>query len=411
MMQMGCGSQAVITKYDGLKSKDIRQMALNNGYLFFANITGVSKIKASNLFKNLPPPILKLRDFISNGKSQSLKHEHTFPYDSNNIQIEYHAISYKSLNDVKYEYQLLPTDTLWRTTQNGHFNFQALQPNKYIFKIRAINVDGVASDYTEHHFTIIPAFWMTFWFKSLVLIIAVYIGYHLSLRSIRNYRKQAKMEKSLNKLRVISLQSKMNPHFIFNSLNSIQNFILKNEKEKANDYLLEFSKLIRIILQNSDSTSILLSNELDTLQLYVGLEMKRLRNSFQYVTKIDPKIDLEKCSIPSLLIQPYIENSIWHGKVYNNPNGEISISISLINKRLNFKICDNGIGVLNAEKSKLIKTPHNSMGTKVTKRRIELLSDLNQELSEVKIAENNITDSSTIYVGTCVSFSIPYRIK
>jgi LytS/YehU family sensor histidine kinase len=201
----------------------------------------------------------------------------------------------------------------------------------------------------------------------------------------------------------------MNPHFIFNSLNSIQNYILKNEKEKANDYLLEFSKLIRIILENSDSTSILLSNEISTLELYVGLEKKRVRNEFKYTVEIDPIINLQECTIPSLLIQPYVENSIWHGKVYDNPEGEIKIIITKENDLLFFEIIDNGMGIKQAEKFKINKQAHTSLGSTVTKKRIDLLSDLNHELSEVKISEAFADQNLSKFVGTKVTFSIPYK--
>ncbi len=401
---------SVITNYDGLKSKDIRQIAIQDGQLYFANNNGISRIALPYLFKKLPAPILYLQDVIVNAKTQPLTQNLEFPYDSNNVQIEYHAISYKSLNDVQYQYQILPIDTLWRTTKNGHFNFQALIPNHYNFRIRAINIDGIKSDIKEFHFVIHPAFWMTIWFQLGVILVGVYLVFLVSMKSIRYYKGKAVLEKSLNELRVISLQSKMSPHFIFNSLNSIQNYILKNEKQKANDYLLEFSKLIRVILQNSDETSILLNKELNTLQMYMNLEMKRLRNTFNYRTDIDGKIDLDRCKIPSLLLQPFVENSIWHGKVYNNPEGEIYIQVKLKDSRLYFEISDNGIGIENAEKSKVSSLGHSSMGSQVTRKRIELLSELNQQLSEVIITKLITHNEPTIYQGTRVTFSIPYEI-
>ncbi|UTW66706.1 histidine kinase [bacterium SCSIO 12643] len=403
--------RSVITKHDGLELADIRQLIFYNDYLFFANNEGIGKIHKSHLDDSLPPPILHIQSLLSNEYSMNIDTTINLTHDSNNIQINYHAISYKSQNDIIYKYQLSPINDSWQTTTNDNIVFNALPPNDYTLKLKAINIDGVESEVQILQFSIIPAFWMTWWFKAVVIIIAIIFGYKLSIRTIKIYKTQAQFQKTINEMQIISLQSKMNPHFIFNSLNSIQNYILKNEKTNANQYLLEFSKLIRTILQNSDSTTILLQDELETLKMYVNLEKKRIRKEFKYTEEMDSEIDLEKCIIPSLLIQPYIENAIWHGKVYSNPNGEIKLSIHKKQNTLFIEICDNGIGIKNAEASKVKKTKHKSLGTSVTKKRIELLSELNNEMSDVTISEAFRNENEDIYVGTKITFNIPYVLK
>jgi hypothetical protein len=400
--------KAIISKYDGLELTDVRQLAFYNDELFFANNTGVSKIKKSELNHSIPPPMLYFKSLKSNLVNQLVSEPIILTHDSNNIQVDYQAISFKSLNHFQYQYKLLPENDKWQSTSNPNLIFNSLAPNHYTLELKAINVDGSESEVKTIQFTIIPAFWMTTWFKSILFLLFFYIVYRIVTSSINFYKKQAENQRTLNELQILSLQSKMNPHFIFNSLNSIQNYILKNEKEEANNYLLEFSKLVRIILQNSNSPTITLGNELDTLNMYVNLEIRRLRNSFKYTTRIDNDIDINLCEIPSLLIQPYVENAIWHGKVYNNPEGEISINIKKIDDLLTFEIIDNGIGIANAQKSKVIKSNHTSLGTSVNEKRIEILGDLNKQLSKVKIKVAFPDKAPNDYVGTHVSFSIPY---
>jgi len=305
----------------------------------------------------------------------------------------------------------MPISTDWQKTTNSNIAFNALPPGDYKIEIKAKNIYGIESETRSLSFEVIPAFWMTLWFKMLALFVAVLLGYWGSLKTIRMYKSQAKFQRMLNEMQVVSLQSKMSPHFIFNSLNSIQNYILKNERDEANDYLLGFSKLIRIILQNSDSTTITLSKEMEILKMYVELEQKRLRTEFTYVVEIDSSID-QDCEIPSLLIQPYIENSIWHGKVYSNPNGQIKIKVSKTDNTLYFEISDNGIGIKKAKESKVgqTKTKHKSIGSVITKKRIQLLSEIHNQMSVVEIFEAFPNLTSNNYVGTIVKFNIPYII-
>ena len=401
-------AKQLITKYDGLRSTDIRQLIIKDSLLFFASNHAIGKIPLNHLNNTLPSPILHVQSLVSNGAVAHLEPVTYFSYDSNNIQINYRGISYKSQNDIIYKYQLSPINDAWQTTTNDNIIFNALPPDDYTLQLKAINIDGVESEIKTIHFSIIPAFWMTWWFKSFVIILAIILGYKLSIKTIQTYKSQAQFQRTINEMQIISLQSKMNPHFIFNSLNSIQNYILKNEKTNANQYLLEFSKLIRTILQNSDSTTISLQSELETLKMYVNLEKKRIRKEFKYTEDIDSEIDMKNCIIPSLLIQPYIENAIWHGKVYSNPNGEIKLSILKKENTLFIEICDNGIGIKNAEASKVKKTKHKSLGTSVTKKRIELLSELNNEMSDVTISEAFRNENDNIYVGTRITFNIPY---
>lgn len=398
-----------ISHLDGLKSTTISAMHLDDEHLYFASNDALQQIPFASLNQNLPPPKIIIKNFLANQKSIHTTSPIILNHDSNTIVVNYNSISYKSQDQIKYSYRLSPLQKKWSLTSNPNVSFNSLPPGNYRFEVKALNLEGSASPIAAISFKIKQAYWMTIWFKTILFFAFLGLTYFLTSKVVTYYKKQAQIQTNLKELQIMSMQSKMNPHFIFNSLNSIQNYILKNEKEKANDYLLEFSKLIRIILQNSNQPSISLQNEMDTINLYVELEQKRLRKPFEYTVNIDSKINQKNCLIPSLLVQPYIENAIWHGKIYDNPKGLISIEIKKEINTILFVIRDNGIGIKNAQKSKVTADNHESLGSEISRKRIQILGELNSNLSKVQIED--IDTRAELFVGTQITFSIPYILK
>ncbi len=191
--------------------------------------------------------------------------------------------------------------------------------------------------------------------------------------TLKNEVKEAEMQ---------SLRSQMNPHFMFNSINSINNYILKNEKETASRYLTTFARLMRSILDNSQRKEISLNKELETLKWYMELEAARLEHSFDYKINITADVDAENILIPPLVLQPFVENAIWHGLNYRQDKGFIDIDISCRkNEDLTIKIKDNGIGRKAAEK---YSNPgkHKSCGIATTVNRIKMLNPENSAAIE-----------------------------
>jgi LytS/YehU family sensor histidine kinase len=213
---------------------------------------------------------------------------------------------------------------------------------------------------------------------------------------------------------MIALRAQMNPHFIFNSLNSIQHFITIREKEEALNYLSKFSKLIRRILENSRENTVSISNELQLLELYIQLEQLRFTNKFDYHIVVDKNLDTENTEIPPLLIQPYIENAILHGLINKNGKGDLWLSLEKNNGLLICKIEDNGIGrarSLEIEQRKVSR--HKSLGIKVTDERISTLSTLLDYKMEVVIEDlyepNHAAEETSRPAGTRVTISIPFK--
>lgn len=209
--------------------------------------------------------------------------------------------------------------------------------------------------------------------------------------------------------RLTALRSQMNPHFIFNSLNSIQQFILKGDVESANKYLSQFSRLIRLVLQYSEANFITLDEEIDMLRLYLSLEKTRFGDSFEYNIYLEETLDVDEIKIPNLMVQPFVENAIWHGLMHKEGNRKIGIHFSLSDERtLQCEIIDNGIGRCKSEEIKKMKSvdiKHQSKGMQLIKDKSDILK--RQFNKEVLIDINDVMNEASEVTGTRVLIKLP----
>ena len=203
-----------------------------------------------------------------------------------------------------------------------------------------------------------------------------------------------------------ALRAQMNPHFIFNSLNSINRFILQNNKAQASEYLTKFSKLVRMILQNSQASLISLEAELEALDLYLEMEALRFNYHFDYKITTSKDLDIEVLQVPPLILQPYVENAIWHGLMHKEEKGHLNIEVLEKDDQLYFSIEDNGVG---RQKSKELAsktaTKHKSMGLRITANRIAILQKNGSTESPVTIRD--LVDSNGVAAGTEVIIKMP----
>jgi putative methionine-R-sulfoxide reductase with GAF domain len=215
------------------------------------------------------------------------------------------------------------------------------------------------------------------------------------------------VKKEIAELKLTALQAQMNPHFIFNSLNSINWYILKNKSAEASTYLTKFSKLVRLILDNSKSLSIPLLNELEALRLYLDLEAMRFEDTFDYAIQTDDEVDLEVVMIPPLILQPFVENAIWHGLLHKEGKGNLLIQIYPDNGHLKCIVQDDGIGRRASVRLKAADTPtHESKGLKLTSDRIRLLHK--DYIKENTIRVIDLVDANGLSLGTRVEVLLPY---
>ncbi|MDB4285809.1 histidine kinase, partial [bacterium] len=241
---------------------------------------------------------------------------------------------------------------------------------------------------------------VTMWALALGILGILVAGFFI----LRSYRSRQRANRLLA---LRSLRSQMNPHFIFNSLNSVNSFISKNDERSANKYLSDFSRLMRSVMEHSSHDFVPLTEELRVLELYLSLEHFRFQNKFEYSFEVDPAIDATSIEIPPMLVQPYIENSIWHGLRYKEEMGFLKVSFVQEGKQLVAIVEDNGIG---RKRSMEIKTKnqkaHTSTGLKNTAQRLELINSLYKTRMSVKIEDLN-TEAQD--VGTRVRIVIPYH--
>lgn len=228
----------------------------------------------------------------------------------------------------------------------------------------------------------------------------------LNLQKLESERTKSALQQQATELEMQALRAQMNPHFIFNSLNSINRFILQNDKEQASDYLTKFSRLIRSILQNSQSSLIPLASELEALQLYLELESVRFNDHFHFNIHVDEDTDVSSLKVPPLIIQPYAENAIWHGLMHKTEKGNLQIELYEEGDMLCCKIADDGIGRKKAaeRKSKSAST-HKSMGMQITADRIAMLQKTNLSAPQIEIKDLTLPDGSA--GGTEVLLKIP----
>ncbi len=219
--------------------------------------------------------------------------------------------------------------------------------------------------------------------SSVVLLSGIFLFVGFRKRQlIRQSQNEILLKAQISDTELKALRLQMNPHFIFNSLNSIGDYIQKNDIQKADYYLAKFAKLMRGILENSEEKEIPLSEELKMIQLYMQLEASRLNNKFTYEINIDKNIDPEITLVPPLILQPFIENSIWHGFAEKDGFGKITIEVTKDNSMLNYIVEDDGVGRNNA-----VKSNGKSYGMKITKDRIDLLNKLKNTHAAVNLID------------------------
>lgn len=237
-----------------------------------------------------------------------------------------------------------------------------------------------------------------------LLILGIFALIVLTYFLVKNIREK---QKSNMKIRLASLRAQMNPHFIFNSLNSVNGFISQNEEIKANKYLSDFSKLMRTVLNNTNNEKITLEEELKSLEIYLSLEQSRFSDKFDFVLDIDSDISTQNIQIPPMLIQPYLENAVWHGLIYREEKGLLTLAIQMEGNSLKVSVSDNGIG---RKQSLALKTKHQkdykSTGMSNTQERLTILNKLYDKSYTVKVIDLQTADDT----GTIVELRMPIDV-
>jgi LytS/YehU family sensor histidine kinase len=269
----------------------------------------------------------------------------------------------------------------------------------------------VWSEVLSYPFTVRPPFWLSWWFILLEIaaisaIVSAIVASRRKITLARYQKEQFELRSRMLSLEQQSLNSSMNRHFIFNALNSIQYYINRQDKLSANRYLSDFARLIRKNLDSSQENLTPLREEIERLELYMKLEHMRFKDKFDYHIHIDPSLDLDTIKVPAMLLQPFLENSIWHGLLPKDSLGKVEVDISKINGHLEFTIRDNGIGIENSLKNKTGTDNHISKGMQITNGRIDLIRKMTGETIEL-LGPYQLHDEFNQPSGTEVKIVLP----
>jgi len=298
------------------------------------------------------------------------------PFDQNFISIEFASLDFSNIRETNYVYRLSTVDKSWIMANEKQFaDYTALAPGDYTFEVKTENATK-PTDVTYFTFSITPPWWGTLWFRLMSVFAIGILGYIGIRKRIQSFRHEADLKHQIAQTEMMALRSQMNPHFIFNCLNSIDNLIQTNQKEKATTYLSKFAQLIRAILENSKNNVIPFWKDLETLKLYLEMEALRWDNKIQYQLDIDPQVQHGDYKVPPMVIQPFVENAIHHGLLNKmEPDKNLNISVKLEGEQIKYTISDNGVGrVKAAAYKKLNRSSQNSFGLQISEDRISLFN-------------------------------------
>ncbi|MBC7865540.1 MAG: histidine kinase, partial [Bacteroidia bacterium] len=298
---------------NGLPMNEIKKVCVFKKALWFVTPKGLFSFSLEQRKEkndSLPVMISKVHTNDTNYTGSTIGHLQKIGYNQN-VVIDFVGLDYKQKGNIEYRYRLFGSDTNWRETVSTHVEFSFLTSGEYRFEVSAKNENGIwNSKPVSFSFYVSPPVWKTWWFMLSSISLLILIISLIFLNRINQLKKINKQKEQILEYRHKALISQINPHFIFNSLNSIYSFILTEDKRNAAKYLSQFSKLMRLSLDNSMSDYISLRKDIEALLLYIELEALRFKDQFSFSITLDETIDQDAILIPAMLIQPFIENSI-----------------------------------------------------------------------------------------------------
>ena len=338
-----------------------------------------------------------------------------FPYNQNHITFQFVGLSYPAAEDVTYQWMLVGFDTKWSPiTNKREVTYSNLPPGKYTFMVKACNADGFWNQKaTSYFFEITPPYWKTWWFivgLSFIVISGIVFFVRYKINNVRKKEQQkTELIKQVSEVELKALRAQMNPHFVFNSLNTIQSFIANKNYQSAAYYLGSFSTLLRMILQNSFKSFISLEQELKFLKLYTDLEAMRFDNKFKVLINVNKKLQNLDIQVPPMIIQPIVENAFKHGLMHRTKGGVLHIDFdcSPDNTYLTCLVIDNGIGRKKSQELESWKPKdYQSKGIEITESRIRMLN-LNQIENFYSITVIDLYNDYNESAGTKVEIKFP----
>lgn len=409
---------------DGLFSNEFNINSIietTSGEILLGGVNGVNAFLPQSTLRTSKTPVARITQFICHGDTASydIPITDTIRLKSldNTFSISFSLLDYQNPFKNQFKYYLDNFDRDRTTLPPGFYqvDYRRVPPGHYTFHVSGANNLGASGEEAVLNIIIIPAWYQTFLFKFLVVFISLALVGSFILLRLNSLHNRHEIEKQLLTTQAelirsqkFALRSQMNPHFIFNSLNSIQNFVLKNDVDSANYYLSNFSILMRKVLEYSQYNFITLAEELEMIQLYLKMEKMRFSRKFDIEIKISQDIDQHLVRIPPMLLQPYLENAILHGLQLIKHKGLLQVLVEDHEDFMTILIIDNGIG---REKARAIRerTGHKSKGLANIEKRIQLYNKISEKHLSVNIVD--LFDENGEPAGTRVEIKVPYEME
>lgn len=411
---------------DGLVAKNVNDITMVGKTIYASTEEGICVFTEADLQSRSIEPNLIIENVSFGGEPQLKAKHYKSSYRKNTLRIKYVGLSYSSFGKIQYKYRIKGLDNNWTYTDNRIIDHPALPPGSYTFELMAYNSKGLSSELHTIDITIYPPFWQTWWFfilASMFILLLIYVLMQRRLNNIKNrhktreqllnlenqnleaQKKQAIYERELVDIKNQALRLHMNPHFIFNAINSIQGFYASGEIEIARNYIGKFSTLLRMILDQSNKEFIDIQEEVKTITLYLELNKLRFDNKFNYEINIDDSLISNKEEVAPMLLQPFIENAILHGIAPLKKIGKITVRMLDKGNFIQCEIEDNGVGrdfsrALNQNRM------YKSTGIQVTQKRIDLVNGFNKLNAPEQFKIVDLYDDAKNSLGTKIIFNV-----
>jgi len=398
-----------LNKADGISIHKIIDFEITNDVLWIATQNDLQPINITALSSKTFVPEITIESTEVNEKAINRKHKPSyFNYKTKQVTFKLSSKSLKNKEDISYKYRLKGYEDKWHKNlyEDNVITYKSLPAGTYTFMVKALcgNKQSKVLTYT---FTINKPFWETWWFYTLIGVLLMLTIWLIYKNQLKKQLKETKLKNELMTTKLTAIKSQMNPHFIFNSLNSIQDLVLKQDANNAYDYISKFAMLIRKILHHSDLDFVDFEEELKIIELYVELEKLRFKKDFNF--KISTK-NIDDIEIPPMLIQPYVENAIKHGLMHKKGAKQLDITFKLEAETVICEISDNGIG---RNQSKMInerqRKTHQSFTLKSMDHRFALLKE--NHLGELGAIFTDLQTNNGEGIGTKVTLTIPCNRK
>ncbi|MBL7828472.1 MAG: histidine kinase [Saprospiraceae bacterium] len=403
----------------GLNSDKVNAVEVMHDYVYIGKDDGLLAVPKNLLIQSPPAPPVLIKSVTMNGKPLVFDGTtYEMPYGDGALNLEFEGLSFREPQFVVYRYRMTGLYDTWHETVNEAIELASLSPGSYQFEVCAMNGVGETGAISVVRIKVNPPFWRMLWFYVLVAFGLLGMGWafvkhrenrlraaHARERgAIALQREKAELHQKITEMKMLALRLQMNPHFIFNALNTIKGYYGQSRTIEANAFISKFARLLRLNLDYSDAM-IPLDQEIELLKIYLELSQTRYPDKFNFQIHLQDGINPLEIMIPSMLLQPFVENAVIHGVAPKKEHGEILVKFSLAGEELEVTIRDSGVG---RQAASLVKMgdPHKPLATQITRERLQMLRG-GGDAAPIEIKD--LFDSNGKPSGTEVRLFVPFQ--